>query len=197
MDKDGTAIETPLAHPCDFGVKTYLCPSVFICGFKVTVARRRFWQLLLAAVGIVIHPALAWGRHLARLDPTEPIFTQRAFVETNLELDTTWDKLKDGNAVELAPGVSWVFWQQLELDAEIPVGVRIPDRGATVGSLADIALGAQWLLCCGPNGLLDYFSVRGDVAPPTGSRGKDIGGTGSWSVSLLPGRRFTIAQALP
>ncbi len=37
-------------------------------------------------------------------------------------------------------------------------------------------------------GALDYLSVRADVAPPT-SQAKGIGGTGSWSVSLLPARR--------
>jgi hypothetical protein len=144
-----------------------------------------------------MRPLPACGRHLARLDPTEPIFTQRAFVEKDLELDTTWDKVQGGNAIELAPGVSWVFGQRLELDLEVPVGVLIPSPGATVGSLGDIALGAQLLLCCGPDGPLDYFSLRADIAPPTGDRTKDIGGSGAWSVSLLPARRFTIAQRLP
>src|SRR5262249_10548660 len=121
----------------------------------------------------------------------------RAFVEKNLELDSSWDKAPGTNEVGLTPGVSWVFWQQLELDLEIPVGVQIPNHGATVGSLDDIGVGAQWLLYNNPNGPLDYFSVRADVAPPTGSRSKDIGGTGSWALSLLPARRFTILQRLP
>src|SRR5262249_21942531 len=125
------------------------------------------------------------------------IFTQRAFVEKNLELDTSWDKTPTGHALELAPGVSWVFAQRLELDAEVPFGLQLPRQGATVGSLADVAFRAQLLLCCGPEGLLDYLSVRADVATPTGSLAKNIGGTGSWTVSLLPARRFTIAQQLP
>jgi hypothetical protein len=149
------------------------------------------------AAATALYPSAVWGRHLARLDPTEPIFTQRAFVEKNLELDTGWEKEPDGNGVELAPGVSWVFWQRLELDAEVPVGFQIPDHGATVGSVGDIGVGAQVLLCCGPEGFLDYFSVRAEVAAPSGSQAKDIGGDGSWSVSLLPARRFTIAQQLP
>ena len=118
-------------------------------------------------------------------------------MEKNLELDTTWDKTSTGNALEMAPGVSWVFAQRLELDAEVPFGLQIPRQGATVGSLGDIAFGAQLLLCCEPEGLLDYFSVRADVATPTGSVAKGIGGTGSWTVSVLPARRFTIAQQLP
>ena len=35
----------------------------------------------------VLHPATAWSRHLARTDPTEPIFTQRSFVEKNVGKD--------------------------------------------------------------------------------------------------------------
>src|SRR6516225_1223322 len=97
--------------------------------------------ILLLACGALttLCPSPAWCRHLARLDPTEPIFTQRAFVEKNLELDTSWDKTSTGNALEMAPGVSWVFAQRLELDAEVPFGLQIPRQGATVGSLGDIA----------------------------------------------------------
>jgi len=158
---------------------------------------QRLLLLVTCATAGALLPSPAWSRHLARLDPTEPIFTQRAFVEKNLELDSSWDKLPGENDVELAPGASWVFWQRLELDAELPVGLRIPNHAATVGSIGDLGLGAQLLLYSNPNGLLDYFSVRGDIAPPTGSRSKGIGGNGSWSASLLPARRFTIAQSLP
>jgi len=153
--------------------------------------------LLVGSAASALRPACAWGRHLARGDPTEPIFTQRAFVEKNIELDSGWDRAPGTYGVEFAPGVSWVFWKRLELDLEVPIGLRIPDHGATVGSLGDLGLGAQLLLCCGPDGPLDYFSVRADVSPPTGDRAKDIGGTGSWSLSVLPARRFTILQQLP
>lgn len=146
---------------------------------------------------VSLSPPAASAHHRARLDPTEPIFTQRSFVEKNLELDTGWEKQDGGNGLGFSPGVSWVLRQRLELDLEIPGGLQIPDRGATVGSLGDIAVGAQVLLCCEPNQLLDYFSLRLDVEAPTGSRAKDIGGTGSWSVSVLPGRLFTVAQQLP
>ena len=134
---------------------------------------------------------------MARTDPTEPIFTQRSFVEKNVELDTGWARSPGSNTVEFAPGVSWVFSKRLELDLEVPIDVRIPDRAPTVGAVGDLGLGAQLLLCCGPEGPLDYFSIRADVAPPTGSLEKEIDGTGSWSVSLLPARRFTILQRLP
>jgi hypothetical protein len=118
-------------------------------------------------------------------------------VEKDLELDTTWDKVPGSNELELTPGVSWVCWKRLQLNLESPVGLQIPGHGATVGSLDDIGLGAQFLLYNNPYGPLDYLSVRGDVAPPTGNQSKDIGGTGSWALSLLPARRFTIMQQLP
>jgi hypothetical protein len=153
---------------------------------------------LLAYSGtLLLHPSAAWSRHLARTDPTEPIFTQRSFVEKNVELDTGWARAPGSNTVELAPGVSWVFAKQLQLDLEVPTDVRMPDSGATIGAVGDLGLGAQLLLCCGPDGPLDYFSIRADVSPPTGSLRKQIDGSGSWSVSLLPARRFTILQRLP
>ncbi len=153
--------------------------------------------LLCAAITVVVGPVDAHGRHRARSDPTEPIFTQRSFVEKNIELDTGWEKQPASDGVELAPGVTWVFFERLELDLEIPAGLQIPDRGATVGSLGDVGAGAQLQLCCGPGELLDYLSLRADVAAPTGSRAKDVGGTGEWSASVLPGRNFTIAEPLP
>jgi len=153
--------------------------------------------LLASFAATALHPAAAWGRHLARTDPTEPIFTQRSFVEKDIELTSTWVRAPGSNTVELAPGVTWVFAKRLELGLELPVDVRIPDHGSTVSGLGDMDLGAQVLLCCQPDGPLDYFSIRADVAPPTGSLKKDLGGTGSWSVSLLPARRFTILRQLP
>jgi hypothetical protein len=142
-------------------------------------------------------PPAARAHHRARLDPTEPIFTQRSFVEKNLELDSGWAHGGAGDSLEFSPGASWVFGQRLEIDLEVPVGVQFPSPGAAVGSLGDIGAGVQVLLCCQPNQLLDYFSLRAEVAAPTGSRGKAIGGTGAWSAALLPGRLFTIAERLP
>ncbi len=118
-------------------------------------------------------------------------------MEKDVELDSSWVRAPGSNTVELAPGVSWVFAKRLELDVEIPSDVRIRDHAPTVGGLGDIGLGAQLLLCCSPDGPLDYFSVRADVGPPTGNSRQDIDGTGSWSASLLPARRFTILPQLP
>jgi hypothetical protein len=153
--------------------------------------------LLVPSLASVLHPATAWSRHLARTDPTEPIFTQRSFVEKNIELDTSWGRASGSNTVGFTPGVSWVFSKMLQLNIEVPIDLRIPDGAPTVGAVGDLGLGAQLLLCCGPNGPLDYFSIRADVSPPSGSLKKQIDGAGSWTASLLPARRFTILQQLP
>jgi len=148
---------------------------------------------LAPTVGVV--PALA--HHRARLDPTEPLFTQRSFLEKNVELDTTWEHDADADRVELSPSVTWVFWKWLQLDLEIPTDIVVPDRGATVGSLDDVTLAVQTLLCCEPDRALDYLSLRLEVEAPTGDRAKDIGGDGAWSASVLPGRLLTIDESLP
>jgi hypothetical protein len=49
-------------------------------------------SLLACSGALLVHPSAALSRHLARTDPTEPIFTQRAFVEKNVELDTSWSR---------------------------------------------------------------------------------------------------------
>jgi len=137
------------------------------------------------------------AHHRARLDPGEPIFTQRSFVEKNIELDVGWTGQADGQEVALSAAAGWVFARRLEIDVEIPTGLQIPDDGATTGSLDDVAAGVQLLVCCAPEQILDYLSLRLDVGAPTGSRAKDIGGTGSWQVSLLPGRLQTLLPQLP
>jgi hypothetical protein len=157
----------------------------------------RIITCLLSAAAVVVFAGRADARHLARTDPAEPIFTQRPFIEKDLELDVGWER--DGGSQLLTPvlGNTWVFWNRLETTVEVPVGVRIPDSGLTVADLSDVTLGLQLLVCCSPGKLLDYLSIRAEVDLPTGNRSKDIGGTGGYTVSLLPGRLFTIAESLP
>jgi len=148
---------------------------------------------LAPSVGVL--PAAA--HHRARLDPTEPLFTERSFVERNLELDTTWEHRADGNGVELSPSFTWVFWKWLQFDLEIPAAIEVPEHGATVGSLDDVTVAAQAMLCCQPDRLLDYLSLRLEVEAPTGDRAKDIGGAGAYRASVLPGRLVTVRESLP
>jgi hypothetical protein len=139
----------------------------------------------------------AAAHHRARLDPTEPLFTERSFLERNLELDTEWEHRADGNSVELTPSFTWVFWKRLQFDLDIPVDIAVPEHGATIGRLDDVTLATQALLCCQPDRLLDYLSLRLAVEAPTGDRARGIGGTGSYAFSVLPGRLQTITQSLP
>lgn len=139
------------------------------------------------------------ARHRAWEDPAEPIFTQRPFIEKDLELDVGWTD-DDGDDLELSAGVTWVFLREtLQLGMEIPYTFRFPDAGPNESNLADIEFSAQVLLCCEPEShrWLDDFSLRAEVAAPTGSRSKDIGGDGEWAFLVLAGRAFTVLESLP
>ncbi len=153
--------------------------------------------VLLAWALILVAPETARGRHRARLDPAEAIFTQRPFVEKDLEISVGWEKASNGNLVEFALAGIWVFWKRLEIELEIPTGLQIPDDGPTSGDLSDVGFATQLLLCCEPAQLLDYFSLRGEVAAPTGDRDKDVGGTGEFGFSVLAGRLVTVTERLP
>lgn len=167
--------------------------------------RRPIWSTSMTRVSgasvvaglLLLLPSTLWAGHVARLDPAEPIFTQRSFVESHVELDVEWSKQSDGDTIELAPSGGWVVWDRLELGMEVPSDVVIPDHGPTVGDLADISFFAQGLLCCDQSPILDYLSLRAEIAPPTGNRSKDIGGDGEWSLSVLPGRYIPLIKPVP
>jgi hypothetical protein len=152
---------------------------------------------LLAATVVVVFAGPACARHRARTDPAEPIFTQRPFIEKDLELDVGWERDSGSNLVAPVLGNTWVFWNRLETSVDIPFGVRIPQHGPAAGGLSDVSFGLQLLVCCAPGKLLDYLSVRAEVEAPTGSRARDVGGTGSFTFSLLPGRLVTVTESLP
>ena len=101
------------------------------------------WILLVLAFAA---PSVA--EHLAREDPPEPIFTQRAFIENDLETGIDWGRGFGTQDLEIGLGTTWVFFDRLQLGAEIPLGISIPDDGSTHADLADINLSAKWLLCC-------------------------------------------------
>jgi hypothetical protein len=155
------------------------------------------WALLVICLVVSLLLATpASARRVARRDAIEPLLTTPAFLDQSAEFGVQWSKDSDGNEVELTAGIEWIFWNRLELNLEFPAQINDPDHGATVGDLSDIAFAAQLLLCCETRQPLDYFSIRGAVEAPTGNRSKDIGGDGSWEVSLLPGRYFTVTDRL-
>jgi hypothetical protein len=180
-----------MQHPLewrDLTTSLRLRVSAVVCLFASELALCLTASLLLAA------PASA--RRVARRDPIEPLLTTPAFLDQSAEFGIQWSKNKGGREIELAAGIEWIFWDRLELSMDIPTAINDPDHGATVGDLSDIGFAAQVLLCCETHRPLDYFSIRTAVEAPTGDRSKDIGGDGSWEMSLLPGRYFTVTDRL-
>ncbi len=159
--------------------------------------RRRSRAAAVTAALALAAPATAPAGHIAREDPSEGIFTERPFIERDLELDVGVGRQVDG-ATELTTtiGVTWVFARRLQLGLELPFAARFPDDGASRAGLADVAVSAQVLLCCAEPTGWRFFSLRSDVEAPTGDRSRGIGGTGAVGVSLLAGNGFTVAQSL-
>ena len=140
--------------------------------------------------------APAAASHLAREDPPEPIFVQRAFIEKNVEVGIDWGHGLDSEDVEIEAGLTWVFFDRLQLGADIPLGIAVPDQGSTQADLADIDFSAKWVICCDAPSGYSFASLRADISPPTGDRKRDIGGTGSFGFSLNLGYGLTVAESL-
>ena len=136
------------------------------------------------------------AEHLAREDPPEPIFTQRAFIENNIETGIDWGRGFGTQELEIGLGTTWVFFERLQLGAEVPLGITIPDEGSSHADLADIDLSAKWVFCCDEPTGYTLAAVRVDVSPPTGDRDRDIGGTGSFGFSLDLGYGVTVSESL-
>ena len=131
------------------------------------------------------------------IELTEPIFTERSFIENNAELDSTFEEADEADSLEFSGEFNWIFLKRLQLGIEVPVGINFPEDSQTTASLADVEFSAQILLCCESGWPLDFLSFRTEVAPPTGSRAKDIGGDGSFGFSLLAGRLFPLTAGVP
>ncbi len=150
----------------------------------------------LVAILLIHYVPFLRADHLSREDPVEPFFTERAFLEKNLEMDIDIENDSDGENLAFSPGTTWVFYNWLQLGMEIPYQVSIPDQGATLSALSDIGLSVKVLLCCDTETGYTFLSVRGDVEIPSGDRSKDIGGDGSFGFSLVAGHGFTVFPSL-
>ena len=106
-------------------------------------AFRFICHLLLGLALTTLAAATAGAKRIARLSPTEPIFTEKAFLEKSIEFDASWSSQDDGDTIDLGSSMHWVFWDRLQLDVDLPVGIRTPDDSATVGSLSDVEFGAR------------------------------------------------------
>lgn len=147
------------------------------------------WILLLLA-------GAASAEHLAREDPPEPIFTQRAFIENDLETAIDWGRGFGTQDIEIGAGITWIVYDGVQFGAEIPLGIVIPDKGTAQADLSDIDFSAKWLFCCEEPTGYTFAAARIDVSPPTGNRKRDIGGTGSFGFSVDLGYGLTVIEAL-
>ncbi len=142
-------------------------------------------------------PARTCASHIAREDPSEPIFAQRSFIERNVELDLgVVRNADDATALTTTLGATWVFARRVQLGLEVPGTARFPHAGASQAALDDVTVSTQLLLCCQMPSGWRFLSLRADVAAPTGDRSRGIGGTGETSVSLLAGNGFTVVRSL-
>jgi hypothetical protein len=130
--------------------------------------------------------AAASADHAAKDDPPEAVFTERAFVERNLELeaDADFDR-EDGNELDLAARGTWTWANRFQLGLEVPYTVTYPRDEPQQSSLSDVGVSAQFVFCCERDEGIAFFSLRASVDAPTGSVSKSIGGNGAFEVSLL------------
>jgi hypothetical protein len=139
----------------------------------------------------------AQANHVAREDPPEPIFTQRSFLERNVELDLgVAHDVDDANVQETTVAASWVFAKRFQLGVELPYAVVMPESGSARSAFSDMSVSTQVLLCCEEKFGWRFLSVRAEVDPPTGDLARGIGGNGGFSFSLLGGKAFTVVESL-
>ena len=132
------------------------------------------------------------SEELTHQEPIEPIFTDRDFIENEIGMEAG---IEDGDGeidLEFEAGFSWVVWQQLELTFEVPYGISFQQGERTRSNIGDIELTAKVLLCCETEGGTTFFSLRGNVALPTGNRSKEIDGEGLFGFALLGGYGFPL-----
>jgi hypothetical protein len=155
---------------------------------------KKSMDLVACAVAIAIAgPAAA--RHVAREDPSEPIFTERAFIERNVELDVGGVFGGDANELDLTLGATWTWADRFQLGIEIPGAVRFPEHAPTEAAFGDVGVSGQLVLCCDEASGFTFVSVRAELAAPTGDRAKAIGGTGGFGFALLGAYGLTVVEA--
>lgn len=155
---------------------------------------KRILTICIASVFLFVLPSgvLADGeeKHGAKEEHhdelAEPIFTKRSFPEKEIELEIGVDKKKTEDEVEIGNGVSWVFFDRLQLGVEIPFGFRNPDNGNSVHDFGDMEFSGKYLLYQAPENRF-LLSFDAEVAAPTGDEKKEIGQTGEWGLFLTAG----------
>lgn len=96
---------------------------------------------------------------------------------------------------ETTLGGTWVFARRVQVGLEIPWDVVMPHDAASTAGLSDVGFSTQVLLCCERATGFTFVSVRGEVGAPTGDPGRDLGGSGAFSFSLLAGHGVTVVES--
>ena len=135
-----------------------------------------------------------YADHLGRLEKAEPFFTEKAFLEKEIEFSVGNDNSKEDHTLELGLEVDWVFFDRLQLGVEVPYVFLFPDGQNSTSAFSDIGLSAQVLLCCTSPTTSYYLSLTGELALPTGDEDKGIEGTGEWGFSINTSYFFGIAD---
>jgi hypothetical protein len=161
---------------------------------------KRILAICIVSVFLYVLPAgvLAEGKehHEEHHDEmAEPIFTKRSFPESEIEFEVGFDNKKTEKEVEIGIGVSWVFFDRLQLGVELPIGIRNPDSGNTKSDIGDVEFSGKYLLYRAPENRF-LLSFDADVAPPTGNEANDIGGKGEWGLFLTAGSSVPIGRLI-
>lgn len=136
--------------------------------------------------------SVAWGADAASsqadegndVEVAEPFFMEKAAVEKSLEFEAGLDKSSSEKEYELGVGFSWVFFDRLQLGVDVPYVILDPTGGSTESGIGDVEFSAKYQIFDIPDNGFN-FSLAGAVAIPSGSRDKETGGTGEWSVAAL------------
>ena len=144
-------------------------------------------SILCGVIFLTIRVAPVFGDHLGRRERAEPIFTQPAFFEKQLEFEVGIENQDEEDSSEISAGGTWIFGKRLQLGLDVPFVYRSPDADDSAIDLSDLGLSAGFLICCTSPDNQFFLSLLGNFLFPTGDQNKGIGGTGEWGLSLNAG----------
>ncbi len=157
----------------------------------------RVVALVAVAMGaaIIASSAMA-GEGKEKPELGEPFFSGKPSVEREVEFGAMLEGFNKKRTLEFSAGLSWTFTEDWQVGVEVPFGVVLPTNGDKDRyGLSDVEFSTKYVLLRSVDG--DFLlSLAGDIAPPTGSRSKDIGGTGEWGVSLLSSAGIPLGDGL-
>ena len=103
---------------------------------------------------------------------THAFFTEPAFLDRDIFLDTRISRGEDGNEVEFEAEVEWALTRRIGLALEVPFLFVDPDPGRTEEGFGDLAIAPRFLLVETSRWLL---SANLEAVTPTGSERRGLG----------------------